>query len=173
MTIEELEKKLTELDDLRVELREQIKELKMAMVENVKPTPPHPRWKPKECDEIYVICVDGTIMSWHWFNGDGRTVDYRYKTGKIFRTKAEAEFDIEHSKVLAEMQEWAGKWDDEFNLRYDETSGVEIFHNSIPEKTYGEMRFATKEDAINCIKAVGEDRIKKYYFMIPEEEIET
>ena len=23
-------------------------------------------------------------------------------------------------------------------------------------------------DAINCIKTVGEDRIKKYYFMIPE-----
>ena len=85
-----------------------------------------------------------------------------------------AEFAIERLKVLAEMREWAGDWDDVFVLTYMGSEDIVRACTVVSfRNTFGEMRFATKEDALNCIKAVGEDRIKKYYFMIPEEEIET
>lgn len=85
-------------------------------------------------------------------------------------TKAEAEFAAERLKVLTEMREWVGNWNDEFSLRYDENSGIETYLHLFPCKTYGEMRFATKEDAINCIEAVGEERLKKYYFCLPKDD---
>lgn len=130
------------------------------------PTPPHPRWKPKSGDAYSTThCVEYAAEC-HWMC-DMLDEDY-YSLGFVFKTKAEAEFDAERLKVLAEMREWAGSWDDEFSLRYDENNGIEVFCHVFSFKSYGEMRFATKEDAINCIKTVGEDRIKKYYFMIPE-----
>lgn len=162
MTLHELEKKLIELDDLRAELKGVIEEVKGE----VNPTPPHPRWVPSNEDTYYVIGTCGDVFSQHWTCID---IDKsRLSCGNIFMTREAAEFAAERRKVLAEMWEWSRKWDDEFSIRYNKISGIEIFNHCIPEKTYGEMRFATKEDAINCVKAVGEDRIKKYYFMIPE-----
>lgn len=171
MTIKELEKKLTELNDMRLELREQIKEMKLATAEAESPKPPHPRWKPEQ--GIYYYCIEANSISpvsFYYYDADRATVHKtNIEIGNVFHTKAEAEFAAERLKVLTEMREWAGNWNDEFSLRYEENSGIETYLHLFPCKTYGEMRFATKEDALNCINAVGEDRIKKYYFMIPEE----
>lgn len=131
------------------------------------PTPPHPRWKPKMDQRYYYIIATGDPTSAGWIEN---AFDYgRYDIGNIFKSKDEAGFTVERLKVLAEMQEWAGKWNDEFSIRLEEDSGIEAYFHVFSEKSYGEMRFATKEDVQNCIKTVGEDRIKKYYFMIPED----
>lgn len=92
--------------------------------------------------------------------------------GKIdSKTPAAASEESYRREVISAMKEWAGKWDDPWKMFYD---GCLI--ETIPDygkcATYGEMRFATKENAKNCIKSVGVDRIKKYYFGIPDDEKE-
>lgn len=160
MTRDEYEQKLEALE-------REIAALRRENVED-EPMPPHQRPEPKEGDMYYYISADGFVLLRSWF-GAPRDDNSR-AIGNVFAAEEAAEFAVERLKVLAEMREWAGRWNDEFTLRYNETSGVEILTHYLPEKSYGEMRFATKEDAINCIKTVGEDRIKKYYFMISEDE---
>lgn len=175
MTIEELEKKMAELDELQAEtenahakLIAQFDELKAQNEE--KPKPPHPRWKPEEEKLYYTINTGYACAGSNTWDGDNIDGDI-YSLGFVFKTEAEAEFAIERLKVLAEMREWAGNWDDEFTLRYNENSGIETYIHVFPFKSYGEMRFATKEDAENCIKAVGKDRLIKYYFGVRDHEI--
>lgn len=79
----------------------------------------------------------------------------------------DADYNIFVAEWDGECFEWAGKWNDPYRILY-------IDGRVEPEMvfvgrciSYGEIRFATEADAINCIKAVGEDRLKKYYFGIP------
>lgn len=172
MTIEELEKKHDELAVMCYDLQVEINALKKAQAEDVKPIPPHSRWKPKEDERYYTILGDGEIHSWlyHAIDDDKQVIG-RYSIGNVFRTEADVEFALERLKVLAEMREWAGKWDDGVALKYDGTnkriSTTFITFISPRQYTFGEMRFESQGDARKCIDAVGEDRIKKYYFMIP------
>ena len=90
----------------------------------------------------------------------------------VFYTQAETEFTIERLEVIAEMSEWAGRGgNDPFVLSYNHLTGdLSAKYAGIVVLTYGEMRFATLADAQKCIKVVGEERIKKYYFGVPEDE---
>ena len=170
MTIEELEKKLAELDDLKLELREQIKEMKLAMAEAESPKPPHPRWKPEQ--GVYYYCIEAhsiSPVSFYYYDADRDSIHKNnIEIGNVFHTQAEAEFAAERMKVLSEMSEWAGNYNDSFMLTYD-TCRSKVFYVPAGDTwIHGEMRFTTEEDAKNCVKAVGVDRIKKYYFMNPE-----
>ena len=166
MTIDELEKKLTELEDLHAELKAQIAELKERGER--KPKPPHPRWKPAFPEKYYSIFHNGlpVLENWSGYSNDER----EYEIGNIFRTRTEAEFEAERLKVLAEMREWAGDYNDGYSLVYDVGKERVCYVPASERLVYGEMRFTTEEDAEGCIEAVGVDRIKKYYFMIPEED---
>lgn len=166
MTIEELEKKLTELDDLRSELNAQIAELKLRGEE--KPMPPHQRPEPKEGDMYYYISADGFILLRSWF-GAPRDDNSR-AIGNVFAAEEAAKFAAERLKVLAEMRKWAGNWDDPWVIFYDGWSPKAISIHA-PDITFGELRFATQYDARNCIKAVGKDRLIKYYFGVRGHEI--
>lgn len=154
MTRQEYEAKLADLQS-------QIEELKQAEIEEDSPKPPHPRWKP-EIGQIYYHVYRGDDL-WYGFEQDYNS----YAVGDVFKTRSEAEFTAERLKVLAEMREWAGEWNDPWGMLYN---GCQVKAISVGGKdvTYGELRFATKEDTQNCIKSVGEDRIKKYYFGITE-----
>lgn len=145
-------------------LKQRIAELERTEIEA--DGPPHPRYMPENGVDYFEIMSYGRVSASVWT--DSKYCQRALDIGNVFRTQKEAEFALERLKVLAEMREWAGKWNDEFNLRY-EKGEIETFCQALSDKSYGEMRFATKEDALNCINAVGEDRIKKYYFMIPEE----
>lgn len=180
MKLEELKKILTELDDIQAEankrldgLNKRIAELKEQDDEKLKaqgeekPEPPHPRWKPERDEHYYTIDIGGACAGWETWDSDNLDGDI-YSLGLVFKTEAEAEFAIECLKVLAEMREWAGEWRNVYTLAWDNIHHKIITHASLVYQ--GELCFATKEDAENCIKAVGADRIKKYYFMIPEDE---
>lgn len=161
MTRQEYEAKLADLQS-------QIEELKQTEIEEDSPKPPHPRWKP-ELGEDYFYYSDGSVYKVSWTNG--KLDNSMYNRGNVFRTSKETEFEAERLKVLAEMREWAGKPNDPYQLVIDYNISEFIVNRiDFPYLTNGEMRFATKDDAENCIKAVGADRIKKYYFMIPEGE---
>lgn len=168
MTLEELEKRQDELAVIWDELQAEFNALKKAQAEEAKPKPPHPRWKPEYKGKYYIVLYNGCSVETYWA---GCTNDNdEYAIGNIFKTKAEAKFAAERMRVLAEMREWAGNWDDGVAIKYDGTNKmISTTFISPRQYTFGEMRFATKADAEGCIKAVGEDRIKKYYFMVPEE----
>lgn len=173
MTLEELEKKLTEIDDLRketddlrAELVAQIAELKAQNEEM--PTPPHPRWKPSNADTYYMIgtCGDVCIQDWTGINNE---IDKsRLSFGNVFNTRAEAKFAVERLKVLAEMREWAGNCFDPYDIIYNYSADMVIPNMDSDIFVHGNIRFASCDAACNCIKAVGKDRLKKYYFGIPE-----
>lgn len=164
MTLEELEKKLFELDDLRMELNKQIAELKERGEE--KPEPPHPRPYPKD-DQIYYYVMDmGEVDEMKW-TSDRFDLGAR-KIGNVFVTESAAIFAAERLKVLAEMREWAGEWNAPYLLLCGVAYGNVYVHWTT--NANGAIKFQTEEDAKNCIKAVGEERLKKYYFMIPEDE---
>lgn len=164
MTLEELAKRLTELDDLRAEINKQIEELKTAL-----PAPPHPRWKPNGGQTYFYLGRDGDIGFFKW---DGVSVDRNiYDSANVFMSEAEAKFALEKRKVLAEMNEWAGHNYDGAYIYYHRPSD-DILTSWGNDSTccFGDIHFKCVDDAENCIKAVGKERIKKYYFGISDKE---
>lgn len=162
MTRQEYEAKLADLQS-------QINELKQTEIEEDCPKPPHPKWKPEYGEDYFYCSYSGSVYKVLWTNG--KLDNNMYNIGNVFRTEEETKFEAERLKVLTEMREWSGKPNDPYYLVIDYNISEFITNRTdCPCLTKGEMRFATKDDAENCIKAVGADRIKKYYFMIPEGE---
>lgn len=122
---------------------------------------------PQLADKYYTICGDMVVSNYLWDNDmwDIR----RASIGNIFRTKEEAEFAVERLKVLAEMRKFAEPFDAEWDyntyhyyIYYDcEHECLDVYQNALMR--CGELYFESKKKARECIEAVGEDRIKKYY----------
>lgn len=159
MTSKEYEQRLEALE-------REIAELRRENVEDASEIPPHPRWKPKKGEEYCIIC--DAVGTYVWDNDDSD--NSYYNTCNVFKTRDAAKFELERMRALAEMREWAGNWDDPYELSYDGCD-VEAIRDALVCVSYGELRFATKEDAENCIKAVGKDRLIKYYFGVRDHEI--
>ena len=168
MTINEYEQRLDAL-------AREIADLKRENVEDEasRPKPPHPRWKPGPGNDYYFIGNAGDVYGDAISEFTGRGIDLakdRVAIGNIFAKADEAEFAVMHLKTLAMMREWAGQYNDPWKLISDgEIVDVSpLFNNDVLS---GEMRFATQYDARNCIKAVGVDRLIKYYFGVRDHEI--
>ena len=75
--------------------------------------------------------------------------------------------------VIAEMTDFTGDWNGQYHLiclgdsRRHKISATRLQYPSV---VTGELRFNTKADALRCVGEVGEDRIRRYYFMVPEED---
>jgi len=144
-------------------LGREIAALKLEAVEDgATPKPPHPRWKPKKEKLYYTIDIGAACAGTNTWDSDNIDGDI-YSLGFVFQTEAEAEFTIERLKVLAEMREWAGEWNDPWIIIYDsfKVEAIPVYGKDV---TFGELRFASEKDAENCIKVVGKDRLIKYYF---------
>ena len=175
MTKEEFDERLEKLDRILAQYslvfdhcKTEIEELKNAQIKDELPTPPHPKWKPENGERYYYLDCNGWINSSNTISSE-RKKD-KAEIGNLFKSVEESKIAVERMKVLAVMREWAGNWDDAVALKYD--GSAKLISNTFispRQYTFGEMRFASREDAENCVKAVGEDRIKKYYFMISEE----
>ena len=145
MTLEELEKKHDELAVMCYDLQVEINALKKAQAEDAKTIPPHPRWKPRSGDAYFTTQCAGFAAECHWMC-DSLDEEF-YSLGFVFKTKAEAEFDAERLRVLAEMREWAGNYNDAVMLTCD-THRNKVFYVPAGDTwVHGEMRFATEEDA--------------------------
>lgn len=162
MTREEIENRLAELGNEIILLRQ-------AVEEDLTTTPPNQRLELKLGERYYYIESDGDIHSCKWWK-EKCDLD-RFAIGNVFLTKDAAEYAAEYCKVLAEMREWAGKWDDLWHITYrdGDIEPSPIFMGN--EISHGDIRFATEADAKNCIKAVGKDRLIKYYFGIVNNKI--
>ena len=131
--------------------------------------PPHPKWKPAHGARYFYIEKDGNISSYEW---DNDSVDQQMLKGEnVYESEKAARFALERRKVLAEMNEWAGKnYDGAYIYYYRPFDKIMIDWDGDSNCCNGDIRFKSVDDAQNCIKEVGEDRIKKYYFCLPKDD---
>lgn len=129
---------------------------------------------PQMGDKYWYIKFNNTIGCTEW---DNMTEEFQMlEIGNVFRTQEEAEFKTEQLKVLHELEQLAD--DDQIDayknyhyiLIYDfDEFAVKIDDIVCAGFMYGTHYFKSKESAQAAIDKIGEDRLKKYYFCIPEE----
>ena len=100
----------------------------------------------------------------------------KYALGNCFKTNEEAEFAVEQLKVLAEIREYADndkEWNNDnehwcisYNTDSRSIDNDNCFHYVI--HTPFNLYFSSKEQAQKAIDAIGEDRLKKYYFCVED-----
>lgn len=162
----EYEQKLKELEQKNKEMENEIKMLKQEKIEDELSTPPHPRWKPHR-DALYYYINAGIVLCVSWNSDDFD--QNAFNAGNIFTSRTDAEFALERLKVLAEMKEWAGhNYDGTYIYYHRPSDEIMIDWDGNSTNCHGDIRFKCVDDALNCIKSVGKDRIKKYYFGITE-----
>lgn len=131
---------------------------------------------PKKGDKFYFLLSDGEI-DYEYYNPTSRIHADRISTGNCFKTEEEAKFEVERRKVIHEMKKFAEPedyvWDGENSHHY-------IYYNFCCDAirtghTYSYKKnvifFKSTDDIRDCIEAVGEDRIIKYYLGVKEEEV--
>ena len=131
------------------------------------------RWKPGFHNKYYYIDSAGVVCTTYWENYESDKT--RYALGNMFKTEEEAKFAIEQFKVLAELKEYADddkEWD-RGNIHWcieydahDRRMYVNVYNFIIkaPFKFY----FSSDAQAKKAIDAIGEERLKKYYFCVEE-----
>lgn len=126
----------------------------------------------------YYYCIrDSGIHYSLWV--DARVDDLRRSVGNCYLTKEEAEFALEQKKIITELKRLGGTEDmmslgDRDKLKYcirylHDVKKLEVLGLYLIDFNFS-IFFATKEDAMNAIKEIGEDRIKKYLFYVKEGE---
>lgn len=136
-------------------------------------------WKPKESERYYFI--DAYQEGIGNDTNDGTDVDdFRLSIGNYFKTKEEAEHMVEKLKVIHELQKFAyennereNDWNNfsqtKFYLIYDsEVNNILVDYSSFTRTNPFNIYFTSFKIAKRAIEAVGEDRIKKYYFDVEE-----
>lgn len=129
---------------------------------------PNSVWDLKEGDTYYSIYGDGNVSSEKkWFDDDYEN-NYR-KIGNVFLTKEEAEFECERRKIETEMIRLGGRrkfnrGKDNYFIMYTRIEGLDyVNYQSMHEQ--GVIYFDSELDAINAVKTIGKDKIKKYIFV--------
>ena len=124
-------------------------------------------WNLKEGDTYYSIYGNGNVSSEEkWFDNDYEN-NYR-EIGNVFLTNEEAKFEVERRKVETEMLRLGGRrkfnrGKDNYFIMYTRIEGLDyVNYHSMHEQ--GVIYFDSELDAINAVKTIGKDIIKKYIF---------
>lgn len=140
----------------------------------VEPEKANKVWEPKAGEKFYSIIGTGEVTTCTCYKCD----DYRerHSIGNCFRTKEEAEFAVERLKVIAELRRFAEEHDEpilwssdssvmKYSIIYDHYCDwvVAKCTHTMQEAT---IYFSSLEIANAAIEAIGEDRLKKYYFCL-------
>ena len=132
-------------------------------------------WKPVNGDTYWFIDNSGRICS--GIRDDDDTVyKYRWKTSNCYQTKAECEFEREQAKVEAALKNFAKEhnepieWGkcDQFRFFigwnfYNAQICIKSRDGYLKDKN---IYFSSEEIAEAAVRAVGADRVKKYYLEV-------
>ena len=166
------EKLTIDLDNLREAERAKL----MEIIESATKRKTEP-WKPECENRYYFVKSDATAGYLIWYDWDSDKK--RYELGNCFETKEEAEFVAERIKVIAELRRFAKthnspefdrnisgceKW---YLLYAQSTDKIEISYGKYILSS--EAIFENENIARAAIKEIGEERLKKYYFCIPDD----
>jgi len=128
---------------------------------------PGERWEPEYGGQYWVVNVRGELIYQIW-DDSGYDVESS-NNFNIFQTKEEAEFARERTKVMRELDLWATDYSpsmgkDSYSISFSfELNKVCICPNFSFIKSH---TFETEEIAEQAIEAIGEERLKKYYFRV-------
>ena len=135
-------------------------------------------WKPKKGDTYYYIGSVGSI-----FNYDYRediSDEAHLNIGNYFKTKEDAKHMVEKFKVIRELQKFANENNEEkIDWKNFNQCKYKIFYDAEDEDLYVDYSIQCESEPFNiyftsfkiakrAIEAVGEDRIKKYYFDVED-----
>lgn len=157
-------------------LSEEEREQLMGLIKKANQTHPK-RWRGEKNDVYYSITGDGKIV-------DARESEYTcdndfYQIGNYFKTKEEAEFELNRRLVYQELKDYALEHNEgEIDWKNSEQEKWVIsYENQIKCFAYfikcvfsdiGQIYFSSRKIAQEAVKTIGEDRIKKYLFNINE-----
>jgi len=145
---------------------------RLEEIENTLEEPEEKEWPQDDC-VYYFIDSNGEIRD-DWFYLEDAPCESRLSIGNCFKTKEEAEFEVERLKVIAEMKNFAEPEDRKWNncnkhwYFYYAFANNTFRYSVYVESKSDDIHFESKEKAEKCVKTVGEDRIKKYYLRIKE-----
>ena len=138
-------------------------------------------WKPKKDEKYYFITAyeyDVCVMD--DMNDEVIVDDNRINMGNCFKTEEEAEHMVEKLKVIHELQKFAYEnnegeidWKNfnqcKYYLVYDtKDEDLYVDYSIQCESEPFNIYFTSSKIAKRAIEAVGEDRIKKYYFNVED-----
>ena len=132
---------------------------------------PAPKWEekpfPQQDSFYYYIEPDGSISGVHW--GGTYEEESALAIGNCFKTQEEAELAVERLKVMHELNQYAEPFNTPWDGRYHYTIGYDARQHTLVtqdwmREKYGNLWFESPNAIEEAIKAVGKDRIKKYYF---------
>ena len=133
------------------------------------------RFKPEEGMKYWYIDSQGTVVKTKFYANCPEFHRDRYAIGNCFRTREEAEFEVERLKVIAELNEFAEPedvtWKDKnkhWYIDYNHDNSI-VGVNSNSYLQCPDIYFDSYEAAEQCAKIVGEERIQKYYLRVKEE----
>lgn len=159
-----------EIIDKIVKMECEIKNLKDEIN---KQEEPERRWKPEFHDKYYYIDSAGVVNVGYW--DDSKIDKIRYALGNIFKTEEEAKFAVEQLKVLAQIKQYVDddkKWssgNEHWLIEYDvDKDHIEANYCYYILSISSNLYFSSKEQAQKAINAIGEERLKKYYFCVEE-----
>ena len=166
---------LTEENKIKVEQFLKLLNIDVDIVEaeNIKESEEKEQWK--DGDIYYYIDSDGQVAH-NYFFLKSLPATRKLAMGNCFKTVEEAEFELRRLNVLTEIKKFAESedkvWDgynEHWCLYYDVGSdSIRQSFNSVCKSN--DIYFESKEKAKECIKYVGEDRIKKFYLGIKGDE---
>lgn len=118
-------------------------------------------------DDNWCIKSNGEVWRGTW---DDAAYDRDvFAVGNAFKTKEEAEFEVERRKVLHELRmmgrpfkENAKNWVVSLDIYNNISATYSVFSRYI----YGDYYFDTEDEALEAVEKIGADRIKKYLFGI-------
>lgn len=130
--------------------------------------------KPEMGDKYFYVGATGNIYCTDWRNN--KSDNDVFNLNNYFRTEEEAKFTVEKLKVIAELKRFAQEhntkeinWNDprqnKYYFYYDCTD-KKIDIGFVCCMKRNAIYFSSKEIAEQAIKAIGEERIKKYYLEV-------
>lgn len=169
-----------QIEQLKKEFEIKIAELeKQAKAEEQKQSKV---WKPKKGEDYWVM-FDGEIDTDIWeYDGDDGYDNRRYIRGNIFKTKEEAEWADQHRIVATELKRFVQEndprpiteedWENEavakYYIIYDNVADVVRIYTTGYYLVANQVYASNMESLYKAIEAIGEDRLKKYYFGVKE-----
>ena len=130
-------------------------------------------WKPKNREKYRFITDEGQIDYDFWDNDE--TDIFRWETGNCKQTEAECEFKREKEKVETELRNFAKEHNEPIDWKDDDQPKYficwAIFENEITTDKifyykHKDIYFSSEKIAEAAVKAIGEDRVKKYYLEV-------
>lgn len=169
-TREELElvkKELLKWTDVQLNLKNRVDELE-TKIEEEESKEQEQEW-PQDGD-VYYFVDDAADVYYCAYDDDSYCDCGRKSVGNMFKTKEEAEFELERLKVMTELKKFARPFRPgtrNHYLAYDHEKH-RLYSVFSWNTDHGEICYDSAEKAKEVSEAVGEDRIIKYYFGVVE-----